>query len=64
MRGDVERLAGLAVAALRLPAREVWAMTPREVAMALRALRPQEAGPPGRSELQALMARFPDGGEA
>ncbi len=56
----VARLAGLAVAALRLPPRDVWAMTPREVALALRALAPEPAGPPGQDELRALMARFPD----
>lgn len=59
----VERLAGLAMAALRMPAREVWAMTPREVAMALRALAPDGGDAPGRDDLEALMARFPDMGD-
>lgn len=56
-------LAGLAMAALRLPAREVWAMTPREIALALRALDPARSMPPARSELAALMTRFPDSEE-
>ena len=61
----VAELAGLAMAALRLPAREVWAMTPREVALALKATMPAREDGPGRAELEALMARFPDeeGGE-
>ena len=50
----------LGLAVLRLPPREFWAMTPRELAAAAGAGRKGEA--PGREQLEALMARFPDGG--
>jgi uncharacterized phage protein (TIGR02216 family) len=47
---------------LRLPPAVFWAMTPRELAAALRALSPAglSALPLGRTELVDLMGRFPD----
>jgi uncharacterized phage protein (TIGR02216 family) len=47
---------------LRLPAREFWEMTPRELAAALRVVLPPSAavGLPTRGDLDTLMARFPD----
>lgn len=44
---------------LRLPARDFWAMTPREIRAALGGLRP-DAGPIDRQALQTLMTAFPD----
>ncbi|WP_275789830.1 rcc01693 family protein [Pararhizobium gei] len=44
---------------LRLPARDFWAMTPREMQAALGGLRPAAAAPE-RAGLAALMAAFPD----
>ncbi|WP_323014411.1 rcc01693 family protein [Devosia sp.] len=46
---------------LRLPPRDFWAMTPRELASAWSALVGERAGPMGRRELDELMERFPDG---
>jgi uncharacterized phage protein (TIGR02216 family) len=38
-----------------------WAMTPRELAAALRGrLGPAGAGPPGKEDIAALMRCFPD----
>jgi uncharacterized phage protein (TIGR02216 family) len=45
---------------LRLPQKDFWAMTPRELQAALGGLRPR-AAVPGRSGLEALMGAFPDG---
>jgi uncharacterized phage protein (TIGR02216 family) len=45
---------------LRLSPQEFWRMTPRELAAALRGLYGEPASPIARSELDALMARFPD----
>lgn len=52
--------AGLGV--LRLPPNVLWAMTPRELAAALRAIMPRDhAAPPiARADLVELMRRFPD----
>jgi len=47
---------------LRLGPREFWAMTPRELAAAFKALAPSRPRPPDRARLRALMAQFPDGG--
>ncbi|MGB3875227.1 MAG: rcc01693 family protein [Shinella zoogloeoides] len=47
---------------MRLPARDFWAMTPRELGFALGLLRPS-AGTPGRAGLAALMRAFPDNKE-
>ncbi|MBB5537393.1 putative phage protein (TIGR02216 family) [Rhizobium giardinii] len=45
---------------LRLPAKDFWAMTPRELQAALGGLRPR-ATAPARAGLEALMGAFPDG---
>lgn len=46
---------------LRLAPRDFWAMTPRELAAAARALRPRAGGEaPRRADLEALMRLFPD----
>ncbi|OBZ96021.1 gene transfer agent (GTA) [Pararhizobium polonicum] len=44
---------------LRLPARDFWAMTPREMQAAMGGLRPRNAVP-DRTGLEALMGAFPD----
>lgn len=47
---------------LRLPPAAFWAMTPRELAAALRGLLgdAQAFAPPSRADLTRLAARFPD----
>ncbi|MDQ0347191.1 putative phage protein (TIGR02216 family) [Ancylobacter vacuolatus] len=45
---------------LRLSARDFWALTPRELAAALRAFAGPARAPLDRPGLAALMARFPD----
>lgn len=49
---------------LRLAPRDFWAMSPRELAGALQALRRRDGAlpPPARSDLAELMRQFPDGG--
>lgn len=46
---------------LRLPSRDFWALTPRELAAAWGALMGEQGGPLARSELDGLMERYPDG---
>lgn len=46
---------------LRLPPRDFWTMTPRELAAAWGAIMGERAGPLGRSEFDRLMETFPDG---
>ena len=46
---------------LRLPPREFWRMTPRELAAAWGAVIGDRGGPLGRDDLNGLMERFPDG---
>jgi len=46
---------------LRLPPREFWRMTPRELAAAWGAVVGDHTGPLGRTELDGLMERYPDG---
>ncbi|MFC0283052.1 phage tail assembly chaperone [Camelimonas abortus] len=48
---------------LRLAPETFWAMTPREIAAAMRAFRPAAAGDgaPSREWLRAMARRFPDG---
>ena len=46
---------------LRLPPRDFWAMTPRELAAAWGAVLGGSATPLGRRDLETLMERFPDG---
>jgi uncharacterized phage protein (TIGR02216 family) len=45
---------------LRLPPREFWAMTPRELAAAWGAVMGERSGPLERPTLETLMERFPD----
>lgn len=52
---------GFGLGVLRLPPRDFWAMSPRELASAWGALMGERAGPLGRKELDDLMERFPDG---
>ena len=51
---------GFGLGTLRLPPRDFWAMTPRELACAARAVRGEAAQPPGRDTFNDLMRRFPD----
>lgn len=46
---------------LRLPAREFWTLTPRELASAWGALMGDRSQPLGQGELGDLMERYPDG---
>ena len=46
---------------LRLSPDAFWAMTPRELDHAARAVLPAGPRPPARTALEALMRRFPDG---
>lgn len=52
------QLMALGLGALRLSPAEFWSMTPRELRAALGPLPGADA--PARSDLDALMARFPD----
>lgn len=46
---------------LGLSSKDFWAMTPRELAAAIRGrLGPQPASPPGKADMRAMMQRFPD----
>lgn len=51
---------GFAFAVLRLPPEAFWAMTPRELAAALRYVSGGAVEPARRATLEALMAAFPD----
>ena len=51
---------GFGLGVLRLSPPAFWAMTPRELALAIRAVT-GAATPMRRSELDDLMTRFPDG---
>ena len=46
---------------LRLPARDFWALTPRELAAAWGAVMGDRGAALGRGDLSDLMERFPDG---
>jgi len=48
-------------AVMRLSPAEFWAMTPRELAAAMRAFGHGVHAPPGRAEMEAMMRAFPDG---
>ena len=50
-------------AVLRLSSREFWAMTPRELAIAMKPFQ-NGHGPLSRTELDDLLGRFPDEVEA
>ncbi|MBX6426734.1 MAG: phage tail assembly chaperone [Variibacter sp.] len=54
---------GLGLGVLRLSPDAFWRMTPRELALALGAALPASPAPMRRSELAALLRRFPDGPE-
>lgn len=45
---------------LRLPPASFWAMTPRELALALEAFGPRLGAAPGRAALERMMGAFPD----
>ncbi|WP_400766260.1 phage tail assembly chaperone [Methylosinus sporium] len=49
--------------ALRLPPRDFWSMTPRELACAAEGLYGRAAIAPSRDALAELMRAFPDGDE-
>lgn len=51
---------GFGLGGLRLPPREFWRMTPRELASAWGAVMGESGQPLGRNELDDLMERFPD----
>jgi uncharacterized phage protein (TIGR02216 family) len=55
------RAIGLGLGVLRLSPRDFWAMTPRELAFALRERGVGGDAPPDHDTLQQLMKRFPDG---
>lgn len=47
-------------AVMRLSPAEFWSMTPRELAAAMRAFGHGVHAPPGRAEMDEMMAAFPD----
>lgn len=51
---------GFGLGVLRLPPAQFWAMTPRELALAIKAVRGPVYEPIGRASLNDLMSRFPD----
>ena len=55
------RVMQLGLGLLRLPPRDFWAMTPRELEAALSAYCHAPAARLERTALEALMMRFPDG---
>lgn len=55
-----EEAIGFGLGVLKLSPQAFWAMTPRELALAIRALTGATA-PLVRSDLRDLMKRFPDG---
>jgi len=52
---------GFGLGVLRLSPAAFWAMTPRELALAIAALRGGLTPPLRRADLNALMTRYPDG---
>lgn len=54
---------GFGLGVLRLPPRQFWAMTPRELAFAIRAVRGSVPAPIDRAALNELMKQFPDRAE-
>jgi uncharacterized phage protein (TIGR02216 family) len=52
---------GFGLGLLRLSPDAFWAMTPRELALAIGAVTGRAAAPLERTTLAALMRRFPDG---
>jgi uncharacterized phage protein (TIGR02216 family) len=52
---------GFGFGVLRLAPAQFWALTPRELAAAYRALVGERRVAPGRPELEQMMERYPDG---
>jgi uncharacterized phage protein (TIGR02216 family) len=48
---------------LRLPSRDFWSMTPRELFRAVEGVYGAAPGAPSRAVIEELMRRFPDCGE-
>jgi uncharacterized phage protein (TIGR02216 family) len=48
---------------LRLPSRDFWSMTPRELFRAAEGVYGAAPGAPSRAVIEELMRRFPDRGE-
>ncbi|WP_256377837.1 rcc01693 family protein [Methylosinus sp. LW4] len=55
------RAMAFGLGALRLPPRDFWSMTPRELACAAEGLYGRAAIAPSRDALAELMRAFPDG---
>ncbi len=55
-----ERAIGFGLGVLRLSPDDFWRMTPRELALAMRAVLPPASAPLDRKSFDALRARFPD----
>jgi uncharacterized phage protein (TIGR02216 family) len=55
-----EAAVGFALVALGLGPRDLWALTPRELAAAAAYVTGGGEGATGRAEFEALMAKFPD----
>lgn len=53
---------GFGLGVLRLPPDAFWAMTPRELAAAIDAVRGARPSPLDRSAFNDLLRRYPDGG--
>ncbi|RTL49770.1 MAG: phage tail assembly chaperone [Bradyrhizobiaceae bacterium] len=51
---------GFGLGVLKLPPAQFWAMTPRELAFAIEAVRGPSREPIDRAALYDLMSRFPD----
>lgn len=51
---------GFGLGVLRLSPRDFWAMTPRELAHAVNAVRGPQSAPMDRAALDTLMNAFPD----
>jgi len=51
---------GFGLGVLRLPPREFWQMTPRELAAAIEAVRGRTPAPLHRATFDELMRRYPD----
>ena len=58
---DWQGLMGLGIGVLRLGPRDFWALTPRELTAALKALGLGRPAPTDRATLDSLMRQFPDG---
>ena len=56
-----EAAMGFGFGVLRLAPQQFWALTPRELAAAYRTIAGEGRVAPGRSELDQLMERYPDG---